>query len=111
MEQHSFKTEGKVLVKPGWLAIYGKEAANEVEDAKEGDKGQPLVAVQPGEQPRTDHADVGPENCRLRATAKPRCWAPWKAPAQIDDEELRSAMQEKGLGTPATRGHHRRLDH
>ena len=34
---HSFKTEGKVLVKPGWLAIYGKEAANEVDDAKEGD--------------------------------------------------------------------------
>ncbi|MDR0214725.1 MAG: DNA topoisomerase III, partial [Comamonas sp.] len=56
VEQHSFKTEGKVLVKPGWLAIYGKEAANEVEDAKEGDKGQPLVAVKPGEQPRTDHA-------------------------------------------------------
>src|SRR6478752_12381 len=27
---HSFKTEGKVLVKPGWLAIWGKEAADEV---------------------------------------------------------------------------------
>jgi DNA topoisomerase-3 len=38
---HSFKTEGKVLVKPGWLAIYGKEAADEVSDAKDGDKGQP----------------------------------------------------------------------
>jgi DNA topoisomerase-3 len=43
---HSFKTEGKVLVKPGWLAIYGKEAADEVADAKEGDKGQNLVPVQ-----------------------------------------------------------------
>jgi DNA topoisomerase-3 len=31
---HSFKTEGKVLVKPGWLAIYGKEAADEVEAAR-----------------------------------------------------------------------------
>ena len=37
---HSFKTEGKVLVKPGWLAIWGKEAAAEIADAKEGDKGQ-----------------------------------------------------------------------
>jgi DNA topoisomerase-3 len=46
---HSFKTEGKVLVKPGWLAIYGKEAADEVADAKEGDKGQSLV---PGEARR-----------------------------------------------------------
>jgi DNA topoisomerase-3 len=41
---------------------------------------------------------------RPRATPKPRCWAPWKAPASwIDDDELREAMQEKGLGTPATR--------
>ena len=31
---HSFKTEGKVLVKPGWLAIYGKEAADETPDAE-----------------------------------------------------------------------------
>ena len=28
-EGHSFKTEGKVLVRPGWLAIYGKEAQEE----------------------------------------------------------------------------------
>src|SRR5574337_1002203 len=40
---HSFKTEGKVLVKPGWLAIYGKEAANEVEDGKAGDKDRKSV--------------------------------------------------------------------
>lgn len=55
---HSFKTEGKVLVKPGWLAIYGKEAANEVEDGKAGDKGQPLVAVKPGEMTHTEFAEV-----------------------------------------------------
>src|SRR2546427_10943997 len=42
VEQHSFKTEGKILVKPGWLAIYGKEAANEVEGGKDGDKGQQI---------------------------------------------------------------------
>src|SRR3954471_3970680 len=49
---HSFKTEGKVLVRPGWLAIWGKEAADEVADAKEGDKGQALVPVKPGEMVR-----------------------------------------------------------
>jgi DNA topoisomerase-3 len=104
VEQHSFKTEGKVLVKPGWLAIYGKEAANEVEDAKEGDKGQPLVAVQPGEQPRTDHADVKGLKTKppARYSEATLLGAMESAGKQIDDE-LREAMQEKGLGTPATR--------
>ncbi len=105
VEQHSFKTEGKVLVKPGWLAIYGKEAANEVEDAKEGDKGQPLVAVQPGEQPRT--SDAQPKGLKTKPPARyseaTLLGAMESAGKQIDDEELRSAMQEKGLGTPATR--------
>jgi DNA topoisomerase-3 len=105
VEQHSFKTEGKVLVKPGWLAIYGKEAANEVEDAKEGDKGQPLVAVQPGEQPRTDHADVKGLKTKppARYSEATLLGAMESAGKQIDDDELREAMQEKGLGTPATR--------
>ncbi|MEX8193100.1 DNA topoisomerase III [Comamonas guangdongensis] len=105
VEQHSFKTEGKVLVKPGWLAIYGKEAANEVEDAKEGDKGQPLVAVKPGEQPRTHHADVKSLKTKppARYSEATLLGAMESAGKQIDDDELREAMQEKGLGTPATR--------
>ncbi len=90
---------------PGWLAIYGKEAANEVEDAKEGDKGQPLVAVQPGEQPRT--SDAQPKGLKTKPPARyseaTLLGAMESAGKQIDDEELRSAMQEKGLGTPATR--------
>ncbi|MEG2278571.1 MAG: DNA topoisomerase III [Comamonas sp.] len=105
VEQHAFKTEGKVLVKPGWLAIYGKEAANEVEDAKEGDKGQPLVAVQPGEQPRTSDAQAKGLKTKppARYSEATLLGAMESAGKQIDDEELRSAMQEKGLGTPATR--------
>ncbi|MBQ0131996.1 MAG: DNA topoisomerase III, partial [Comamonas sp.] len=105
IEQYHFKTEGKVLVKPGWLAIYGKEAANEVEDAKEGDKGQPLVAVQPGEQPRTSDAQVKGLKTKppARYSEATLLGAMESAGKQIDDEELRSAMQEKGLGTPATR--------
>ena len=63
---HSFKTEGKVLVKPGWLAIYGKEAAVEVADAKDGDKGQNLVPVQPGEKVRT--AAISPSGANTRLT-------------------------------------------
>lgn len=102
---HHFKTEGKVLVRPGWLAIYGKEAADEVEGAKEGDKGQNLVPVQPGEMVRTDF--VEPKGLKTKPPARyseaTLLGAMESAGKQIDDEELRSAMQEKGLGTPATR--------
>lgn len=102
---HSFKTEGKVLVKPGWLAIYGKEAADEVEGGKDGDKGQNLVPVKPGESVNT--LAVDPKGLKTKPPARyseaTLLGAMESAGKQIDDEELRSAMQEKGLGTPATR--------
>src|SRR5215208_2321395 len=51
--EHSFKSEGKVLVRAGWLAIYGKEAQ------EEGSKDTPsLVPVRPGESVRVDKADT-----------------------------------------------------
>ena len=102
---HSFKTEGKVLVKPGWLAIYGKEAADEVEGGKDGDKGQNLVPVKPGEMVHTLAAD--PKGLKTKPPARyseaTLLGAMESAGKQIDDDELREAMQEKGLGTPATR--------
>lgn len=105
VEPHHFKTEGKVLVRPGWLAIYGKEAASETEDAKDGDKGQPLVAVQPGEQPRTEHATAKGLKTKppARYSEATLLGAMESAGKQVEDDELREAMQEKGLGTPATR--------
>jgi DNA topoisomerase-3 len=102
---HAFKTEGKVLVKPGWLAIYGKEAAAEVEDAKDGDKGQSLVPVAPGEKVKTDTVD--PKGLKTRPPARyseaTLLGAMEGAGKTVEDDELREAMQEKGLGTPATR--------
>jgi len=102
---HSFKTEGKVLVKPGWLAIYGKEAADEVEGGKDGDKGQNLVPVKPGEMVNT--LAVDPKGLKTKPPARyseaTLLGAMESAGKQIDDDELREAMQEKGLGTPATR--------
>ncbi|MEY3446441.1 MAG: hypothetical protein RIR45_1196, partial [Pseudomonadota bacterium] len=103
--QHAFKTEGKVLVKPGWLAIYGKEAADEVADAKDGDKGQSLVPVQPNERVRTQTVD--PKGLKTRPPARyseaTLLGAMEGAGKTVEDDELREAMQEKGLGTPATR--------
>jgi DNA topoisomerase III len=102
---HNFKTEGKVLVKPGWLAIYGKEAAEEVADAKDGDKGQSLVPVASGEKVKTD--TVEPKGLKTRPPARyseaTLLGAMEGAGKTVEDDELREAMQEKGLGTPATR--------
>ncbi|HEY8356341.1 MAG TPA: DNA topoisomerase III, partial [Ramlibacter sp.] len=102
---HRFRTEGKVLVKPGWLAIYGKEAAAEVEDAKEGDKGQNLVPVQPGELVATESVDAKGLKTRppARYSEATLLGAMEGAGKFVEDDELREAMQEKGLGTPATR--------
>ena len=102
---HSFKTEGKVLVKPGWLAIYGKEAADEVADSKDGDKGQSLVPVKPGELVLAETVDAKGLKTRppARYTEATLLGAMEGAGKTIDDDELREAMQEKGLGTPATR--------
>ena len=96
VERHQFKTEGKVLVEPGWLAIYGKEAQEE--------QGS-LVKVDAGERVRTEAIEaVG------LATKPPARYneatllsAMEGAGKLVDDEDLRAAMAGKGLGTPATR--------
>ena len=105
LPSHHFKTEGKVLVKPGWLAIYGKEAADEVADAKDGDKGQSLVPVRPGERPLAQVVDARGLKTRppARYSEATLLGAMEGAGKTIEDDDLRAAMHEKGLGTPATR--------
>lgn len=102
---HHFKSEGKVLVKAGWLAIYGKEAASEASSADKASKDKTLVAVAEGEMVRTEHAQV--ESLKTKPPARyseaTLLGAMEGAGKTIEDEELRAAMQEKGLGTPATR--------
>ncbi len=93
---HHFKTEGKVLVSPGWLAIYGRESQGD--DAS-------LVPVADGERVRTEDIEA-----RGLATKPPARFneatllsAMEGAGKLVDDEALREAMSERGLGTPATR--------
>jgi DNA topoisomerase-3 len=101
---HSFKTEGKVLVKPGWLAIYGKEAAAEQPDNGDKSAGN-LVPVKPGELVNAQAVD--PKALKTRPPARyseaTLLGAMEGAGKTVEDDELRQAMQEKGLGTPATR--------
>ena len=93
---HHFQTNGKVLVNPGWLAVYGKEAQDE--DAN-------LVPVNPNEAVRTEHVAVNALKTKppARYTEATLLSAMEGAGKLIDDDELREAMAEKGLGTPATR--------
>ncbi|RZL42427.1 MAG: DNA topoisomerase III [Variovorax sp.] len=99
--KYPFRSDGKVLVKPGWLAIYGKEAVSD-DDEKDGKN---LVPVKPGEIVKTVAAD--PKALKTRPPARyseaTLLGAMEGAGKTIDDDELREAMQEKGLGTPATR--------
>ena len=101
---HSFKTEGKVLVKPGWLAIYGKEAAAEVKESDD-KSGTSLVPVKLGELVNAEAVD--PKALKTRPPARyseaTLLGAMEGAGKTVEDDELRQAMQEKGLGTPATR--------
>ncbi len=92
----TFQTNGKVMVKPGWLAVYGREAQED--DAN-------LVAVAAGEVVRTENVDVNPLKTKppARYTEATLLSAMEGAGKLIDDDELREAMAEKGLGTPATR--------
>jgi DNA topoisomerase-3 len=92
-----FKTEGKVLVNPGWLAVYGK-------DGQEGDDGN-LVAVAADEQVKTSEIIVKANETRPppRHSEATLLSAMEGAGKMVDDEELKAAMAGRGLGTPATR--------
>ena len=103
-QPYNFQSNGKVLVKPGWLAIYGKEADDEMEK-KEGESSKSLVPVKPGEVVHNDGVDMKALRTRppARYSEATLLGAMEGAGKWIDDDELREAMQEKGLGTPATR--------
>lgn len=101
---HQFKTEGKVLTNPGWLAVYGKEV---VEDkaSKEGEAGGNLVPVAKDEKVKTESVTAHTLFTKppARYSEATLLSAMETAGKLIDDEELREAMAGKGLGTPATR--------
>ena len=97
VEGEPFKSEGKVMVQAGWLAVYGKEA--------ETDDTPSLVPVKSGETVKTEKVEVEANVTKPppRYSEATLLSAMEGAGKLIDDEELREAMSEKGLGTPATR--------
>ena len=100
---HQFKTEGKILTTPGWLAVYGKEAAEQA--GKDGETSGTLVPVAKDEKVKTDKVDAHGLVTKppARYSEATLLSAMEGAGKLVDDEELREAMAGKGLGTPATR--------
>ncbi|MDR0536388.1 MAG: topoisomerase C-terminal repeat-containing protein [Puniceicoccales bacterium] len=112
----SFKSEGKVLVSPGWLAVYGKTALEDAEEpaarkdkdaSPSSNKSLPPLSAADGHPPRARTAGVSlhEESTKPppRYTEATLLSAMEGAGKLVDDEELADAMKERGLGTPATR--------
>ena len=97
-ETDVFATNGKTLTVPGYLAIYGRVAGVAA------DKDE-LVGVDNGEDAKTEVIDVLDKETKppARYTESTLLAAMEGAGKLIDDDELREAMSERGLGTPATR--------
>ena len=98
VEGEPFKTEGKILVAPGWLEVYGREAASEKPEEN-------LPPVTQGERVATIDIEIKTDQTKppARYSEATILGAMEAAGKLVEDEELRDAMKEKGLGTPATR--------
>ena len=93
--EHSFRTDGKVLQEPGWLAVYGRE----------GEETETLPPVAQGEKAAVREIAAKANETRPppRYTEATLLSAMEGAGKLVEDDELRAAMEAKGLGTPATR--------
>src|SRR5262245_4265105 len=102
--EHVFRTRGRVLLVPGWRGVYGEGLEERSGDDDEGTD-QQLPKLSQGEGVAV--AEVGSEE---KITQPPRRYsdasllgAMETAGKLVDDEELREAMKDSGIGTPATR--------
>ncbi len=103
VEGEPFKTEGKVLVTPGWLAVYGKESQADEESPN-------LPPLQKKNERIVERVWANDVEVKSLATKPPPRFneatllsAMEGAGKLVDDEGLREVMSERGLGTPATR--------
>jgi DNA topoisomerase-3 len=107
---HMFRTRGKLLIVPGWRGVYDEVAADakgdgEARGDEEEETDQQLPRLLQDEPVQTRKI----ESAR-KETKPPRRYsdasllgAMETAGKLVDDDELREAMKESGIGTPATR--------
>jgi DNA topoisomerase-3 len=100
-----FRTRGRLLVVPGWRGVYGEETAEERGSDDDEGAAQLLPRVSQGEDVRTlDVASAEKETKPPRRYSDASLLAAMETAGKlVDDEELREAMKDSGIGTPATR--------
>ncbi|HEY7892903.1 MAG TPA: DNA topoisomerase 3 [Solirubrobacteraceae bacterium] len=105
VRDHVFRTRGKLLLVPGWRGVYGELA--ETEGRSDDDEGsdQQLPRLVDGETVQTRKIDGERKETKppRRYTDASLLGAMETAGKLVEDDELREAMKESGIGTPATR--------
>ena len=94
--EHSFRTDGKVLKAPGWLAIYGRASEPGSENLPPVADGEKVATVEVASQAHQTRPPPRYSEATLLSAME-------GAGKLVEDDELRAAMEAKGLGTPATR--------
>ena len=105
-ETYSFKVTGRQVLKAGWREVFAGEKANEETDSPDNEEAasKSLPAFVKGESgahtPRLQEKTTTPPKYYTEATL---LRAMETAGKTVDDEELRDAMKENGIGRPSTR--------
>ncbi|HJY77659.1 MAG TPA: DNA topoisomerase III, partial [Burkholderiales bacterium] len=94
--EHHFKTEGKVLQIPGWLAVYGRSGGEENENLPPIEDNEKVKVLEVAAQANQTKPPPRYTEATLLSAME-------GAGKLVEDDELREAMGAKGLGTPATR--------
>jgi DNA topoisomerase-3 len=102
--EHVFRTRGRVLLEAGWRAVYGQLEDAAREDSDEGaDQQLPkLVREEPVSTLEVAAAEKETKPPRRYSDAS-LLGAMETAGKLVEDDELREAMKDSGIGTPATR--------
>ena len=97
-----FKASGKQILDPGWRVIFAKESADESKEDKEEENTLPsFVKGESGEhEPFLTEKWTQPPRPYTEATL---LRAMETAGKLVDDDELRDALKENGIGRPSTR--------
>lgn len=101
-----FRARGVRVVAPGWTELYPRKPAaqNKTSNDEDSSNDQPLPAFRSGESgPHEPFVKQGETKPPKHFTENTLLAAMETAGKLVDDEELREAMKERGLGTPATR--------
>jgi DNA topoisomerase III len=109
VEEERFRSRGKVTLEAGWRGVYGLLSDADAQQQRQDEDGEnesaELPPLEQGQTVKCASAEVEAKETKPppRYTEATLLSAMETAGKLIDDEELREAMKESGLGTPATR--------